>query len=56
MTAPSPDLCTTRWDCVEPGSLVRCQLCPHSPTYWRRSLAVDERARAEAERVERVKP
>jgi hypothetical protein len=23
-------------ECVEPGSLPRCQICPLSPTYWRR--------------------
>lgn len=22
--------------CTKPGSLPRCQLCPKSPTYWRR--------------------
>lgn len=22
--------------CMEPGSLPRCQLCPKSPTYWRK--------------------
>jgi hypothetical protein len=22
--------------CAEPGTLPRCQICPASPTYWRR--------------------
>lgn len=22
--------------CREPGSMLRCQLCPNSPSYWRR--------------------
>lgn len=25
--------------CREPGSLLRCQLCPASPTYWRRTAS-----------------
>jgi hypothetical protein len=23
--------------CTEPGGLPRCQLCPNSPTYWRKA-------------------
>lgn len=23
--------------CLEPGSLPRCQLCPTSPNYWRKT-------------------
>jgi hypothetical protein len=34
------------WGCHEPGDLLRCQLCSHSPTYWRNSPGVAERARA----------
>lgn len=26
-----------RNDCTEPGSQLKCQLCPASPTYWRRT-------------------
>ena len=25
--------------CLEPGSLLRCHLCPDSPNYWRREAA-----------------
>lgn len=40
---PGPIKCTDhdapgvpRNDCTEPGSRLKCQLCPASPTYWRR--------------------
>lgn len=40
---PVPDKCAgatgagiTPNPCTEPGSLPRCQLCPKSPTYWRK--------------------
>lgn len=23
--------------CATPGSLLRCQICPESPTYWRKT-------------------
>lgn len=23
--------------CTEPGTLLRCRLCPDSPTYWRKA-------------------
>lgn len=26
-----------RTDCTEPGSKLRCQLCPASPTFWRKT-------------------
>ena len=25
--------------CREPGSLLRCQLCPDSPSFWRRTAS-----------------
>lgn len=43
-------------NCTTPGQHVRCQLCPHSPTYWRLSPDVGQRAVAEQERVERTEP
>lgn len=30
--------------CPEPGSMLRCQLCPASPTYWRNKITTSEGA------------
>jgi hypothetical protein len=30
-----PNDTETRIECQQDGTLLSCQLCPHSPTYWR---------------------
>jgi hypothetical protein len=34
---PTPGAGVERNPCTEPGTLPRCELCPRSPNYWRRS-------------------
>lgn len=36
---PTPGADVLRNPCTRPGSLLRCRLCPNSPTYWRREEA-----------------
>lgn len=37
-------------DCGEPGSKPACQLCPNSPTYWRRAETQEAPREAEPSR------
>ncbi len=32
--------------CVEPGTALRCLICPASPTYWRNAYPTSEGANA----------
>jgi hypothetical protein len=49
VTVEQPVACRNL-SCTEPGSKPSCQLCAHSPTYWRLSPDVTARTAAEQQR------